>query len=178
MFHKSSFITFSNTPRIYIHILYFIKIFLEFNKFSFPWRKVKQKQKKFKWNLTQELLTTTLNIHMLCCIQGMPFNLNLNSILLVSFSFLHTYITRYYNPSVRIFDLVSHTAYIVCVNFIHKWRATYSLKSTPNYKFFEKLFIAIFHLLSEFLPEICWEDIAEGILSQTGCTLLCNRDMQ
>ena len=30
---------------------------------------------------------------------------------------LHTYIIGHYNPSVRIIDLVSHTTYIVCVNF-------------------------------------------------------------
>ena len=35
---------------------------------------------------------------------------------------LHTYIIGHYNPSVRIIDLVSHTTYVVCVNFIHKWR--------------------------------------------------------
>ena len=28
------------------------------------------------------------------------------------------YIIGHYNPSVRIIDLVSHTTYIVCVNFI------------------------------------------------------------
>ena len=33
-----------------------------------------------------------------------------------------TYIIGHYNPSVRIIDLVSHTTYVVCVNFIHKWR--------------------------------------------------------
>ena len=35
---------------------------------------------------------------------------------------LHTYIIGHYNPSVRIIDLVSHTTYVVCFNFIHKWR--------------------------------------------------------
>ena len=30
-----------------------------------------------------------------------------------------TYIIGYYNPSVRIIDLVFHTTYVVCVNFIH-----------------------------------------------------------
>ena len=33
-----------------------------------------------------------------------------------------TYIIRHYNPSVRIINLVSHTTYVVCVSFIHKWR--------------------------------------------------------
>ena len=35
---------------------------------------------------------------------------------------LHTYIIGHYNPSIRIIDPVSHTTYVVCVNFIHKWR--------------------------------------------------------
>ena len=36
--------------------------------------------------------------------------------------YTHTYIIGHYNPSVRIIYLVSHTTYVVCVNFIHKWR--------------------------------------------------------
>ena len=35
---------------------------------------------------------------------------------------LRTYVIGHFNPSVRIIDLVSHTTYVVCVNFIHKWR--------------------------------------------------------
>ena len=41
---------------------------------------------------------------------------------------------------------------------------TYSLKSTANDRFFEKLFMAILFLRSEFLPEICWKEIAEETL--------------
>ena len=33
-----------------------------------------------------------------------------------------TCIIGHYNPSRWIIDLVSHTTYVVCVNFIHKWR--------------------------------------------------------
>ena len=36
--------------------------------------------------------------------------------------YIHTYIIGRYNPSVRIIDIVSHTTYVVCVNFAHKWR--------------------------------------------------------
>ena len=38
--------------------------------------------------------------------------------------FLHTYTYAigHYKPSVRFMDLVSHTTYVVCVIFIHKWR--------------------------------------------------------
>ena len=50
---------------------------------------------------------------------------------------IHTYIIGHYNPSVRIIDLVTHTTYVVCVNFIQKWR-----ESTPNDRF-EKLFMTI-----------------------------------
>ena len=35
---------------------------------------------------------------------------------------LHTYIIGYYNPSVRIIDLVFHITYVVGVNLIHMWR--------------------------------------------------------
>ena len=34
----------------------------------------------------------------------------------------YIHIIGHYNPSVRIIDLVSHTTYVVAVNFIHKWR--------------------------------------------------------
>ena len=47
-----------------------------------------------------------------------------------------TYIIGHYNPSVRIIDLVSHTTYIVCINFIHNI-------STANDRFFKKLFMAV-----------------------------------
>ena len=34
----------------------------------------------------------------------------------------YTYIIGHYNPSVRIVDIVPHATYVVCINFIHKWR--------------------------------------------------------
>ena len=34
----------------------------------------------------------------------------------------HTYIIDYYNPSVRIFDLVYHTIHVMCISFTDKWR--------------------------------------------------------
>ena len=42
--------------------------------------------------------------------------------LLSTFKHLHTYIIGHYNTSVGIIDLVSHTTYVVCFNFRHKWR--------------------------------------------------------
>ena len=61
--------------------------------------------------------------------------------------YIHTYIIGHYNTSVRIIDLISHTTYVVCVNFIYKWR---DLKSTPNDRFFEKLFMAFLFTLRVF----------------------------
>ena len=58
-----------------------------------------------------------------------------------------TYIIGHYNPSVTIIDLASHTTYVVCVNFIHKWRDIQFKFDSPNNRFFEKQF----YLLSEFL---------------------------
>ena len=60
-------------------------------------------------------------------------------------------------------DLVLYNTYVVCVHFLYMSGGTYSLKSTPNDGLFEKLFMAVF-IYSQFLPEICWEEIAEDIL--------------
>ena len=51
------------------------------------------------------------------------------------------YLTGHYNPSVRVMTYISG--------------GTYSLKSTPNDRFFTIFFMAIFILFSEYLPEIC-----------------------
>ena len=44
---------------------------------------------------------------------------------------------------------------------INDW--TYSLKSIPNDRFFEKLNMEVLVYSQEFLLEICWEEIAEEI---------------
>ena len=55
---------------------------------------------------------------------------------------IHTYIISHYNPSVRIIDLVSHTTYVVCVNFIHKWRDL-QFKVDSERQILEKLIMTI-----------------------------------
>ena len=76
--------------------------------------------------------------------------------------YIHTYITDHYNPSVRIIDLVSHATYVVCVNFIYKWR-NLQFKVDSERQTFLRNFSWQFYLLSEFVPEICWEEIVEVI---------------
>ena len=39
--------------------------------------------------------------------------------------YIHTYIIDHNNPSVRFIDLVSHTTYAMCINFISEWRNLY-----------------------------------------------------
>ena len=77
---------------------------------------------------------------------------------------IYTYVIGHYNPSFKIIDLVSHTTYIVCVNFIHKWR-NLQFKVDSERQIFWETFNGSFNLLSEFLPEICWEDVTEEIFS-------------
>ena len=55
----------------------------------------------------------------------------------------YTYIIGHYNPSVRIIDLVSHTTFVVCVNFIYKWQ---NLQFNSERQPFRKLFMAILFL--------------------------------
>ena len=77
-----------------------------------------------------------------------------NILKIVNSVVIHTYIIGHYNPSVRIIDLVSHTTYVVCVNFLYISGGTYSLKLTPNDRF-EKLFHGNFIYSQSFWPEIC-----------------------
>ena len=68
----------------------------------------------------------------------------------------HTYIIDLYNPAVRINYLVSHTTFVACVNFIHKWcDLHFKLDSEQHifyyyYFFFEKLFMAVLFTLRAF----------------------------
>ena len=70
-------------------------------------------------------------------------------------SFVHrpistfTYIIGHYNPSVKIIDLVSHTTYVVCVNFIHKWRDL-QFKVDSERQIYWELFMAILFTLRVF----------------------------
>ena len=57
-----------------------------------------------------------------------------------------THIIGHYNPSFRIIDVVSHTIYIMCINFF-------------SWETFHGNFISL-----RVLPEICWEEITEEIL--------------
>ena len=59
-----------------------------------------------------------------------------------------TYIIAHYSPSVRIINLFSHITYVVCVGYVSE--RTYSLKATPNDRFFDKLFLAIIFTLRIF----------------------------
>ena len=56
-------------------------------------------------------------------------------------------------------DLVSHTTYVVCVNFIHKWRDLQFKVDSERQIFWETLPWRQF-----FLSESCWEETVEEIL--------------
>ena len=60
------------------------------------------------------------------------------------------YIIGHYNPSVWITDLVSHISLMLCVLILYVSGGTYSLKSTPNDRFFEKLFMPMLFTLRVF----------------------------
>ena len=65
------------------------------------------------------------------------------TILKSRFNALHTYIISHHYLSVRILAPVSHTTYIVCVNFIREWRDL-QFKVDPER---QKLFMAILFTL-------------------------------
>ena len=51
-----------------------------------------------------------------------------------------------------------------CINFIYKWRDLQFKVDSERQIFWETFHKNFICLLSEFLPEICWEEIAEEIL--------------
>ena len=56
------------------------------------------------------------------CLCEISINVNKLLAVLLLPVYLHTYIISHYNNSVRIIVLVSHTTYVLWVNFIYKWR--------------------------------------------------------
>ena len=66
----------------------------------------------------------------------------------------YIYIIGRYSPSVRIIDLASHITYVVCVNFLHKWRDQFKVDLERQIL---RNFSWQFYLQSEFLPEIAEE---------------------
>ena len=70
---------------------------------------------------------------------------------------IHTYIISHYNPSVSITTYVL-TPLMLCVLILYISGGTYSLKSTPNAKFFKKLFMAILFTLRVFARNLLREN--------------------
>ena len=78
----------------------------------------------------------------------------------VEMYYIHTYITTLQLGLLTQFL----TSLMLCVLILYINGGMCSLNPTPNGRFFEKLFMAIFDLLSEFMPEICRKKIAEETL--------------
>ena len=68
---------------------------------------------------------------------------------------IHTYINNWSLQPFRYdYDLASYSTYVVCVNFIHKYRGNCSLNLTLNDRFLRN-FSWHFCSFSQFLQEIC-----------------------
>ena len=120
-----------------------------------------QGQRTWAWDMAQWTISWILLRNCGSEIDVGDSNLNLSYYIKRIFWRLHT-LFGYYNLLVRIINLVSHTTYVVCVNFIHKWRDL-QFKDDSEWHIFGEIFHGSFYLLSEFLPEIWWVEIAEEI---------------
>ena len=69
-------------------------------------------------------------------------------------AYTNKYIIGQYNPSVRVIDLASYTTYVVCVNFIHKWRDL-QFEVDSERQIFVETFYGNLIYFREFLLEIC-----------------------
>ena len=89
---------------------------------------------------------------------GLSASLSVTAIL-----FHVTYIHNWpLQPFSQDYGLASHTTQVVCVNFRREWRDL-QLKVDSERQIFWETFSWQVYLLSEFLPEICWEEVAEEI---------------
>ena len=81
------------------------------------------------------------------------------------FNLLHTYIYNWpLQPFSQDYSLASHINHVVCVNFICEWRdLQFNIDSWRQ--IFWETFSWQVYFLSEFLPETCWEEVAEEIFS-------------
>ena len=69
---------------------------------------------------------------------------------IISNDYIHTYIHNWLlQPFSQNYDPVSHTTYVVCVNFLHTWRDL-QFKVDSEWQIFEKLFMAILFTLRAF----------------------------
>ena len=86
--------------------------------------------------------------------------------------------TNVYNwssqPFGQNYDIASHPTYVVCFNFIRKWRDL-KFKADTELQIFRETIHHNCYLLSVFLPEICWEEVAEEIFLYIS---VCSRDLQ
>ena len=69
--------------------------------------------------------------------------------------------------------MVSNDVFMLYVLILYMSGGTYSLKPTLNDRFLWVTFHGIFYLLSEFLQEICWEEVAEEILLRVSFCWKC-----
>ena len=71
----------------------------------------------------------------------------------------HTYSLQQFSQD---YNLASHKTYVVCVNFMHKWRDL-QFKVNSDRQIFLRNCSWQFYLLFELLPEICEEKIPAEI---------------
>ena len=78
-------------------------------------------------------------------------------------TYIHTYIHNWPVQSFsQDYGLASHNTHAVCVYFLREWRNLH-INVNSERQIFKKLFHGRFISLSEFLPEICWDEVAEEI---------------
>ena len=103
----------------------------------------------------KELLTVCNKVPQLYWFMSSLYS-SFDDVLSLKTKYIHNWSLQRFN---QVYDLASHTTYVVYINFIHEWQDS---QSTPN-DWFLKSFSWQFYLLSEFFPKFCWDEFAEGI---------------
>ena len=73
---------------------------------------------------------------------------------------IHTYIWNWsLQPFSQDYDRASDTTYVVCVRFMHEWWGIQFKVNSKRHIVLRNISWQILYLLSEFLPEICLEEV-------------------
>ena len=75
----------------------------------------------------------------------------------ISHTYIHNWVLQ---PFSQDYDLASYITHVVRINFIREWLDVQFNVDSERQIFFKKICHFRFPLVSEFLPEICWEEIA------------------
>ena len=122
---------------------------------------------ELSWLISQHATTLTLAVKLvviyLVCLAKPQWRIIDNNVYSAAVRNIHIYMHNWaLQPFSQDYGPTSHTTPVVCLNFIRKWRDLQFNVDSERQIFWETFSWQVY-LLSAFLPDICWKEIAKEI---------------